>query len=68
MTNDPSHSETVFFYEECQKQGVEVDLVEREGLPHFFWIVPGMEKSREYQDIWNEKLRGLIAQAAEREQ
>lgn len=63
MTNDPSYPETIFFYEECKKQGVEVDLVEWSGFPHFFWIVPGLEKSREYINTWNEKLRGMIMQS-----
>jgi versiconal hemiacetal acetate esterase len=60
MTHDPTYQETVFFYEECKKQGVKADLVEWSGLPHFFWSMPGMQKSREYMEIWNEKLQGMI--------
>lgn len=60
MTNDPTYQDTVFFYEECKKQGVEAELVEWPGLPHFFWSLPGMQKSREYMDIWNERLRVMI--------
>ncbi|OAL57102.1 alpha/beta-hydrolase [Pyrenochaeta sp. DS3sAY3a] len=60
MTNDPSYQETVFFYEECKKQGVKADYVEWSGFPHFFWIVPTLEKSREYMTTWNDKLRAMI--------
>ena len=35
-TKDPTHQETVFFYEECKKQGVKAELVEWAGWPHFF--------------------------------
>jgi acetyl esterase/lipase len=60
MTNDPTYQETVFFYEECRKQGVKAELVEWSGLPHFFWIVPGMQKSAEFLTVWNQKLQGMI--------
>src|SRR5690348_1706051 len=60
MTNDPTYQETVFFYEECKRQGVEADLVEWSGFPHFFWSLPGMQKSREYMEIWNQRLLGMI--------
>ncbi|CAN9170088.1 unnamed protein product [Alternaria sp. RS040] len=63
MTNDPTYQDTVFFHEECKKQGVKADLVEWSGLPHFFWSLPGMQKSREYMNVWNEKLRVMIIHA-----
>jgi versiconal hemiacetal acetate esterase len=60
MTNDPTYQETIFFYEECRKQGVMADLVEWSGLPHYFWIVPGMQKSTEFLTVWNKKLQEMI--------
>ncbi|KAH7078177.1 Alpha/Beta hydrolase protein [Paraphoma chrysanthemicola] len=68
MTNDPTYQETSFFYEECKKKGVEADFVEWYGLPHFFWIMPGMEKSGEYMRKLNEKLRGMINQLPDGEE
>jgi len=65
-TNDPTYPETVFFYEECKKQGVETDFAEWSGFPHYFWIVPGIEKSSEYMDTWNEKLRSMIKASLEK--
>jgi hypothetical protein len=53
----------LFLYEEMKKQGVEVDLVEWEGFPHFFWIVPMLKASAEFMGAWNEKLKGLIERA-----
>ena len=53
----------MFLFEECKKQGVEADLVEWVGLPHFFWAVPMLQKSQEFMRVWNEKLRAMIAAA-----
>ena len=57
---DPTFQETVWLYEEMKKQGVEAELAEWKGMPHFFWIIPMLKKSSEFLDAWNEKLRGLI--------
>jgi acetyl esterase/lipase len=62
-TKDPTHQETVFLYEEMKKQGVRADLVEWEGFPHFFWIIPMLKETAKFMDVWNEKLRGLIGGA-----
>jgi hypothetical protein len=43
-----------------KKQGVKADLVEWEGFPHFFWIIPMLKETAKFMDVWNEKLRGLI--------
>jgi versiconal hemiacetal acetate esterase len=59
-TKDPTHQDTVFFAEEAKAQGVKVDLVEWVGWPHFFWIIPMLNKSREFMEVWNEKLRGMM--------
>lgn len=63
-TKDPTHQEMIFFYEELKKQGVEADLVEWVGWPHFFWIIPMLQKSGEFMEVWNEKLKGMIQTAA----
>lgn len=63
-TKDPTHQETIFLYEEMTKQGVDADLIEWEGYPHFFWIIPMLQKSAEFMRVWNEKLRGLIERAS----
>lgn len=60
-TKDPTHQETVFFYEEAKKQGVDVDLAEWVGWPHFFWVLPMLPKSAEFMEVWNTKLRDMIA-------
>ena len=63
-TKDPTHQETVWLYEEMKKGGVKADLVEWEGWPHFFWIVPGLKGSEKFMEVWNEKLRGMIEAVA----
>lgn len=63
-TKDPTHQETVFLYEEMKKQGVEADLIEWKGYPHFFWTVPMLKESAKFMEVWNEKLRGLIGRAS----
>jgi acetyl esterase/lipase len=63
-TKDPTHQETVFFYEEMKKQGRPAELIEWEGWPHFFWIVPMLAESKKFMDVWNEKLRGMIRGAS----
>jgi acetyl esterase/lipase len=62
-TKDPTHQECLFFYEECKKQGVDAQVVEWVGWPHFFWILPEslLPKSKEFLDVWCEKLRGMVA-------
>jgi len=59
-TKDPTHQATLFLYGEMKKQGVEAELVEWVGYPHFFWIVPVLGASKMFMEVWNEKLRGLI--------
>ncbi|ERF76626.1 hypothetical protein EPUS_04446 [Endocarpon pusillum Z07020] len=63
-TKDPTNQETVFLYEEMKKQGVDADLVEWEGYPHFFWTVPMLKASAKFMEVWNEKLKGLIGRAS----
>jgi len=63
-TKDPTHQETVFFAEELTAQGVKADLVEWEGWPHFFWILPMLKKSSEFMEVWNEKLSGMMRLAS----
>ena len=58
--------ETVWFYEELKEKGVDAELVEWKGMPHFFWIIPILSKSKEFMEVWNAKLRGLIEGAAGR--
>lgn len=62
-SKDPVHQEGLFFYEECKKQGVSAELAEWIGMPHFFWVVPMLNKSQEFMQLWNEKLRAMIADA-----
>lgn len=61
---DPTYQETVWMYEEMRKAGVEAELVEWKGLPHFFWIIPMLKKSQDFIGVWNEKLRGLIERSS----
>lgn len=63
-TKDPTHQQTVFFAEKCRESGVDVDLVEWVGLPHFFHAIP-MPKSAEFMQMWNEKLKGMIVKAGQ---
>ena len=62
-TKDPLHQDTVFFYEECKRKGVDVDLIEWVGYPHFFWILPMLQRSKEFLDEWCEHLSGMVAKA-----
>ena len=59
-TKDPTHQESVFFYEECKKQGVDAELVEWVGWPHFFWILPMLPKSADFMEVWCKKLGQMM--------
>lgn len=61
-TKDPTYPETTFFAEKCREGGVDLDLVEWVGLPHFFHVIP-TPKSAEFMQTWNDKLKGMIAKA-----
>lgn len=61
-TKDPTYPETMFFAEKCREAGVDLDLVEWVGLPHFFHVVP-TPKSAEFMQVWNEKLKGMVEKA-----
>lgn len=61
-TKDPTYPETTFFAEKCKENGVDVDVVEWVGLPHFFHAVP-MPKAAEFMQVWNEKLKAMAAKA-----
>lgn len=62
-TKDPTHQETLFFYEECKKQGVLVDYKEWVGWPHFFWIIPVIPSSTAFMNEWNSQLAHMIEHA-----
>jgi acetyl esterase/lipase len=58
---DPTFQESLFFYEECKKQGVDAEFQEWKGLPHFFWGIPTMKKSQDFMDVWCHKLNEMLA-------
>ncbi|KAK5312382.1 hypothetical protein LTR70_008224 [Exophiala xenobiotica] len=58
-TKDPTHQDTLFFSEECKKQGVAADYVEWVGMPHFFWSLPMLKKSQEFMSTWSKKLKDM---------
>ncbi|KAK6381504.1 hypothetical protein LTS17_004562 [Exophiala oligosperma] len=60
---DPTYYETLFFYEELKKNGVDVELGHYVGWPHYFWIDPSLPKSKEFMEKWNSKLREMVAAA-----
>lgn len=62
-TKDPTYQETTFFFEECKKQHVEAELVEWVGWPHCFYVIPTLPKSAEFMEVWNDKLKLMIAAA-----
>lgn len=59
-TKDLTHQETVYFYEECKKQGVNAELGEWLGWPHF-WILPMLPKSVQFMEVWCVTLRKMFA-------
>lgn len=61
-TKDPTYPETTFFAEKCREGGVDLDLVEWTGFPHFFHVIP-TPKSAEFMKAWSDKLNGMIARA-----
>lgn len=61
-TKDPTHQETLFFYDVCKKHGVAVELVEWKGLPHYFWVLPMLSKSEEFLRVWVDKVRDMVGQ------
>lgn len=63
-TNDATYQETIFFYEECRKHGVCVELEEFVGWPHFFWIVPGLKGTDDFLRLWCQKMDEYLAAAA----
>jgi acetyl esterase/lipase len=58
---DPTYQETLFFYEECKKQGVDAEFKVWKGLPHFFWGIPQLKKSQEFMEVWCQKLDEMLA-------
>jgi len=58
-TKDPTHQDTLFFSEECKKQGVAADYVEWVGMPHFVWSLPMLKKSQEFMSTWSKKLKDM---------
>jgi hypothetical protein len=59
-TKDACHQECLFFYDECVKQGVQVEFREWKGWPHFFWAVPVLRESRVFMEVWCEKLKEML--------
>lgn len=58
---EATHQEGAFYYEECQEQEVDVDLLEWVRLPCFFWALAMLPKSAEFLEVWCAKLRAMIA-------
>ncbi|ETN36202.1 uncharacterized protein HMPREF1541_08479 [Cyphellophora europaea CBS 101466] len=63
-TNDPTYQETMFFYEECKKHGVVVEVKEFVGWPHFFWGIPTLAATEVFQSVWCQKLNEMLETAA----
>jgi acetyl esterase/lipase len=59
-TNDPTYDETLIFHGALTKAGVSASLEVFHGYPHFFWIIPGLEGTGRFLDMWGVKLRGMI--------
>lgn len=62
-TKAPTHQDTIFFSEECKKQGVNVEMDQWVGWPHFFWILSMLPVSSEFMKFWCRKLKGMVAKA-----
>jgi versiconal hemiacetal acetate esterase len=49
------------FDDKLKKEGVEVSHYACRGYPHFFWILPMLQKSQELMEKWAAKIREMVA-------
>jgi hypothetical protein len=49
------------FDDKLKKEGVNVSLEVCWGYPHFFWMVPMLQKSQELVTKWADQVRQMVA-------
>lgn len=60
-TKDPTYHEMLMFFDKLKKEGVDVTMEEAKGYPHFFWMLPMMQKSQEFLNTWAGVVRDMVA-------
>jgi acetyl esterase/lipase len=60
-SKDPTHDEMLMFTDKLKKEGIDVSLEVCEGYPHFFWMLPMLQKSQEFMGKWVEQIRQMVA-------
>ena len=59
-TKDPTYDETFILHDKLKKLGNDVSLAVWDGYPHFFWMLPMLQKSKEFMARWAEEVRRLV--------
>jgi hypothetical protein len=49
------------FYDKLQKEGVDVSAEVCVGYPHFFWMLPMLQKSQEFMGVWAEHVKKMTS-------
>jgi acetyl esterase/lipase len=59
-SKDPTFNEMVMFHEQLRRSGVDVKMEMARGFPHFFWMLPTLQRSQELMDSWTLRLKEMI--------
>jgi acetyl esterase/lipase len=60
-TKDPTLDEMMMFHDKLKASGVDVRIEFAHGYPHFFWMLPMLQRSQELMDSWTTRLREMIS-------
>jgi acetyl esterase/lipase len=61
-SKDPTYDEMLMFHHRLQQEGVDVQLEICKGYPHFFWMLPMLEKSQEFMKMWTDRVREMVSE------
>lgn len=59
-TKDATYDETFILHDKLKELGNDVSLAVWDGYPHFFWMLPMLQKSKEFMARWVEEVRRLV--------
>jgi len=59
-SKDPTWSDMIMFHDKLRRSGVDVKLEIARGYPHFFWMLPTLQRSQELMDTWTVRLKEMI--------
>jgi len=59
-TKDPTFDDMMMLYSKLNQAGVPVQFEVAHGFPHFFWMLPTLQRSQELMDNWTVRLKEMI--------